>query len=305
MNTKCLITTSIFILAATSLVQAADSVVFQENLKTDALPIVRPPTFSWSGFYIGGQVGGFSSKISAISHDDDIPLLPSRSGRPKKWIPVDEKFLPKLSGFIGGFYAGSNVDLSNGLILGIDTDILLSARKNTKTIVITDPNVDESPEIDENPEENGSEPQNESRQKQRSRRAVQLKENTSDTEKGEEDIITFKYTLNQKWTGATRIRIGFAADRIMPYIAGGVAYGQFQNIISLSSTDKELNNTSDETKTMIGYTVGAGIDFAMTDNIILRAEYRYSDFGKQKFAKDSFELHYKTNDFRAGISYKF
>ncbi|ENN93948.1 outer membrane protein [Bartonella bovis] len=302
MNTKCLITASIFILAATSLVQAADSIVSQENLKMDVLPIVRPPTFSWSGFYIGGQVGGFSSKISAMSHDEDIPLLPSKSGRPKKWIPVDEKFLPKLSGFIGGFYAGSNVDISNGLILSIDTDILLSARKNTKTIVITPPNVDESPE------ENGLEIRGENRQERRFRRSLQLDEDTSDIEEGGENIITFKYTLNQKWTGATRIRIGFAADRIMPYIAGGAAYGQFQNIISLSSTkinDKELNNTSDETKTMIGYTFGAGIDFAMTDNIILRAEYRYSDFGKQKFAQDSFELHYKTNDFRAGISYKF
>ncbi|MEL6093963.1 outer membrane protein [Bartonella schoenbuchensis] len=302
MNTKCLIATSIFTLAAISLVQAADSIVFKENYKMGISPIVRPPTFSWNGFYIGGQVGGFSSKISAMSHDDDIPLLPNKSGRPKKWVPVDEKFLPKLSGFIGGFYAGSNVDLSNGLILSIDTDIILSARKNTNTIVVTGPSTDDMPG------ENNLIPNHENSQHRLSRRDVQLRENTIDTEEAQKNIITFKHTLNQKWTGATRIRIGFAADRIMPYIAGGVAYGQFQNILSLSSTDthdKELNNMVDETKTMIGYTVGAGIDFAMTDNVILRAEYRYSDFGKKKFFKDSFELYYKTNDFRAGVSYKF
>ncbi|OPB29997.1 outer membrane protein [Bartonella sp. WD12.1] len=303
MNTKCLIATSIFTLAAISLVQAADSIVPKENYKMGVSPIVRYPTFSWNGFYIGGQVGGFSSKISAMSHDDDIPLLPTTSRRPTKWVSVSEKFLPKLSGFIGGLYAGSNVDLSNGLILGIDTDIILSARKNTKTIVITPPS--SGSDI---PEENNLTTNNEnSQQNERFRRAVQLRENTINTEEAEKKI-TFEYTLNQKWTGATRIRIGFAVDRIMPYIAGGIAYGQFQNIISLSSTaieDKELNSMVDETKTMIGYTLGAGIDFAMTDNIILRAEYRYSDFGKKKFAKDSFELHYKTNDFRAGVSYKF
>ncbi|MEL6089706.1 outer membrane protein [Bartonella schoenbuchensis] len=302
MNTKCLIATSIFTLAAISLVQAADSIVFKENYKMGVSPIVRPPNFSWNGFYIGGQVGGFSSKISAMSHDDDIPLLPNKSGRPKKWVPVDEKFLPKLSGFIGGFYAGSNVDLSNGLILSIDTDIILSARKNTNTIVVTGPSTDDMPG------ENNLIPNHENSQHRLSRRDVQLRENTIDTEEAQKNIITFKHTLNQKWTGATRIRIGFATDRIMPYIAGGVAYGQFQNILSLSSTDthdKELNNMVDETKTMIGYTFGAGIDFAMTDNVILRAEYRYSDFGKKKFFKDSFELHYKTNDFRAGVSYKF
>ncbi|AQX20129.1 outer membrane protein [Bartonella sp. WD16.2] len=298
MNTKCLITTSIFTLAAISLAQAADSIIRKENYQMDVSPIVRPPTFSWNGFYIGGQVGGFSSKISAMSHSDDIPLLPATSRGPIKWVPVSEKFLPKLSGFIGGFYAGSNVDLSNGLILSIDTDIILSARKNTKTTVITPPS---------NEGVNTEESDLTTSQHQRSKRAAQL-ENTINTEEAEKNIITFKYTLNQKWTGATRIRIGFAADRIMPYIAGGVAYGQFQNILSLSSTntqDKELNNMVDETKTMIGYTFGAGIDFAMTDNVILRAEYRYSDFGKKKFVKDSLELHYKTNDFRAGVSYKF
>ncbi|AQX30694.1 outer membrane protein [Bartonella schoenbuchensis] len=56
---------------------------------------------------------------------------------------------------------------------------------------------------------------------------------------------------------------------------------------------------------MVGYTLGGGVDFAMADNVILRAEYRYSDFGKQKFAKDKLELDYQTNDFRVGVAYKF
>ncbi|WP_375672504.1 outer membrane protein, partial [Bartonella sp. AA16SXTY] len=117
--------------------------------------------------------------------------------------------------------------------------------------------------------------------------------------------LTFSHTLKQKWTGATRARIGFSVARMMPYISGGVAYGKFQDILSTSITGEDpFSATSDETKTMIGYTVGGGVDFAMTNNFIVRAEYRYSDFGKKKF-KDTIELDYKTNDFRVGIAYKF
>ncbi len=56
---------------------------------------------------------------------------------------------------------------------------------------------------------------------------------------------------------------------------------------------------------MVGFTLGGGIDFAMTDHILLRAEYRYLDFGKKEFKKDYHKLGYKSNDFCVGITYKF
>lgn len=72
-----------------------------------------------------------------------------------------------------------------------------------------------------------------------------------------------------------------------------------------SVTGKELfSAASDDTKMMIGYTLSSSVDFAVADNVILRAEYRYSDFGKKKF-KDKIELKYKTNDLRIGVAYKF
>lgn len=139
----------------------------------------------------------------------------------------------------------------------------------------------------------------------------QIKEMVS--ELGLEDngtIGTLSHTLKQNWAGATRVRIGFAADRFMPYVAGGVAYTQLQDTISVSVINDDgtviaSKNLTDETKTMVGYTVGGGVDFAMLDNVILRAEYRYSDFGKKKFAKEKLELKYRTNEFRVGVAYKF
>ncbi|WP_375610786.1 MULTISPECIES: outer membrane beta-barrel protein [unclassified Bartonella] len=139
----------------------------------------------------------------------------------------------------------------------------------------------------------------------------QIKKMASELGLGQEDEAeTLNHTFKQNWGGATRVRIGFAADRFMPYLAGGIAYGQFQDTVSISVKDEDgrvvsSKNLADETKTMIGYTLGGGVDFSLLDNVIVRAEYRYSDFGKKKFAKEKLEVNYKTNDFRVGVAYKF
>lgn len=87
MNIKWLITASAFTFV--SVAQAADIVV--PPSPTPVAPVIVAPTFSWTGFYIGGQIGGFSSKTK-------MDILSKG-----KTIPVSDDFLPKLSGFMGGF----------------------------------------------------------------------------------------------------------------------------------------------------------------------------------------------------------
>ncbi|QEE11583.1 porin family protein [Bartonella krasnovii] len=281
MNMKWLITASAFAFVSVSAAQAADVIVPPNP--TPVAPVIVAPTFSWTGFYVGGQIGGFSGKTKM-----DILAKGQR-------IPVNNDYLPKLSGFMGGLYGGSNIDLGNGLILGVDTDIMWSNKDDKKTgetFVITPDQFsyikkilkDASINIDEKALKNGAK-------------------------------RTHSFTFKEKWAGATRVRIGFAAERIMPYVAGGIAYTQLQDNISISITGKDSDKDSekviasgalsDETKTLVGYTLGAGVDLAMTNNIIVRAEYRYSDFGKKKFSNDKYETSYKTNDFRVGVAYKF
>ncbi|ENN93969.1 outer membrane protein [Bartonella bovis] len=350
MNTKCLISMSVVTLFTTSMTQAADITFPQESrpvvASVEANSVIAP-IFSWDGFYLGGQVGGFSSKSDRSLYAKQGPI--------GQWAPVGKDTLPKLSSFIGGFYAGANVSLGNRLILGVDTDIVLSNKKGTK---IVDKRKREIPEMEVvhlqgqevcevslqqptvdgfplprvgvegfplQPRVNGhhtgdgdhSRAEREERSGRLERAVGELPSSppslpVSGVPYGGEiagSIGVYSHTLKQKWSGATRVRIGFTADRIMPYIAGGVAYTQLQDIFSQSVevAGKEVSsfNLSDETKMMVGYTIGGGVDFAMANNLILRAEYRYSDFGKQKFAKDKLELDYKTNDFRVGVAYKF
>ncbi|WP_375654457.1 MULTISPECIES: outer membrane protein [unclassified Bartonella] len=296
MNTKSLIATSIAALISASAAQAADVVIPRE---TAPAVIAAAPSFSWTGFYLGGQVGNFSSKTKVT-----IP------GEDKELVKKDNT--PSPSGFMGGIYAGSNVDLGNGLILGVETDAVWADREESKTareLTLTKEDV----AFFNNALEKAK---------------VELKDQQR-FEIG--DKVTEKHSYKEKWSGATRVRIGFAAvDRIMPYVAGGIAYAQVQGIQSVTgkgerakveqkadgdgkvpeagakqAIDLTGGTWADDTKTMLGFTIGGGVDFAMTDNVLLRAEYRYSDFGKKKFANDTREFNYKTNDFRVGVAYKF
>lgn len=131
--------------------------------------------------------------------------------------------------------------------------------------------------------------------------------------------------LTEKWSGATRLRVGFGSDRVLPYLAAGVAYTRLtaentsyrQDISNPTGpTDPKYHvvsiNNSDQT--YVGWTAGAGIDYAATDNLFVRLEYRYSDYGKKDFAAGSppanttfnpIRVKYSTHDVRVGVAYKF
>ncbi|AQX30138.1 outer membrane protein [Bartonella schoenbuchensis] len=296
MNMKCVITASIFALVSASAAQAADMPV-QERPTTVLPQVVVAPAFSWTGFYLGGQIGGFSSNSSSKGTYNNVP-------NGTKEILVDNKAFPKFSGFVGGLYAGSNVDFGNGFVLGVDTDIVWSGDKASKSKSYEVAAKPDTPIGDFNPADGvsgggylGV--------------ATRAKDEGSQIAKPAKGDVTF----SDKWSGATRVRLGAAFDRVMPYVAGGVAYSQLKASVENAkasgaqkaegtSVEKPLEGLSDS-KTMVGYTLGAGVDFAMTDTVMLRAEYRYSDFGKKKFVKDKVEVDLKTNDFRVGVAYKF
>ncbi|PSJ57394.1 outer membrane protein [Pseudaminobacter soli (ex Li et al. 2025)] len=109
-----------------------------------------------------------------------------------------------------------------------------------------------------------------------------------------------------RWNGAVRARVGYAMDRFMPYLAGGVSFGELKFDLLDPSDGSTIFS---EKATMTGWNIGAGVDYAATDNLILRAEYRFSDFGSKTFhglyGVDDGKIKLRTNDIRLGIAYKF
>ncbi|MCL6230266.1 outer membrane protein [Bartonella bilalgolemii] len=240
-------------------------------------PIISSPAFSWTGFYFGGKVGGFLGYATSNLID-------------KSGVEYDinkNQSLPKLSGIVSGLYAGSNIDINNGFVFGFDTNIGWYGAKDIKII-----------DIDNFLQNYGG----------------------ADVKDVVEIDFAIKQILQQKWLGATRVRIGFGFDRVMPYVAGGVSYTHFQSIYSKSPLPLRSNALSEKSgepsivrvsksvsdaKIMTGYTIGGGLDFAMTDNFVLRAEYNYSDFGKKKIINNRIKISHKINDFSVGVAYKF
>lgn len=105
------------------------------------------------------------------------------------------------------------------------------------------------------------------------------------------------------WEGAVRARLGYAVDRFLPYVAGGVAFGRLDS--QAFDAGGASVGSADETNT--GWTLGVGLEYAFTDNFIGRAEYRYTDFGDFDFdaGGNDFSTDLTTNDVRLGIAYKF
>lgn len=109
------------------------------------------------------------------------------------------------------------------------------------------------------------------------------------------------------WSGAARARFGYAFDRFLPYVAGGVALARYE----YDMWDTVNMDGFETSKTRTGWTIGGGGEYAVTDNIILRGEYRYSDFGSERvdtadtvsWYRNDVDL--KTHDLRIGVAYKF
>lgn len=99
------------------------------------------------------------------------------------------------------------------------------------------------------------------------------------------------------WNSSLRARFGYAFDRFLVYGTGGLA---------IADVGVSANGVKDST-TALGWTLGAGIESAVTDNIILRLDYAYQDFGRESFnlGGTSYSTDLSNNLIRAGIAYKF
>ena len=95
------------------------------------------------------------------------------------------------------------------------------------------------------------------------------------------------------WGGSARARLGYAFDRTLVFATGGWA-------ATRASIDTPTGNAD---RTFNGWNVGAGVDWAFRDDVFIRAEYRFTDFGNKniKGVKVNLDQHQAL----IGIAYKF
>jgi outer membrane immunogenic protein len=197
-------------------------------------PPPPPPAFSWSGVYIGGQVG---YNWGTVGVDDVAPF-------------------PRLDqdGVIGGAHIGYNYQVSQ-FVFGLEGDVNAASTR------------------------------------------------ASNTSAG----LTYGVRENEDFS--IRGRIGYAFDRVLVYATGGGAYGNFHTTydnFSIGGGNYDSFNNGH-----FGWTVGGGLEYAIDNNWSVRAEYRYTDYGRQtdspvfSDAAGFVSHHIRDNRVQAGFSYKF
>jgi outer membrane immunogenic protein len=97
------------------------------------------------------------------------------------------------------------------------------------------------------------------------------------------------------WLGTARGRIGYAFDRFMPYVTGGLAVGGVKN---------SATGLGSSTTTKAGYALGGGLEAALTGPWTAKVEYLYADLGDSS-APSGADASFKSNTVRAGLNYRF
>jgi outer membrane immunogenic protein len=135
--------------------------------------------------------------------------------------------------------------------------------------------------------------------------------------------ITTTAATDLKYLATLRGRIGVTpTDHLLIYATGGLAFGDVRTSGSVvADANPALRWDGQTSKTQVGWALGAGGEFALTQNITLRGEYLYYDLGsvttsalgnaavRGVAALDGIDYITKTNIngsvVRAAVNYKF
>jgi outer membrane immunogenic protein len=89
---------------------------------------------------------------------------------------------------------------------------------------------------------------------------------------------TFEQSSRNRWDGAVSLRSGFAIERAFIYGKLGVVWGKFEYADDASNLIPQSFSTRGNA-TFTGVLIGAGFEYALTDNWTTKFEYNYLDFG--------------------------
>jgi outer membrane immunogenic protein len=108
--------------------------------------------------------------------------------------------------------------------------------------------------------------------------------------------------FKETWISTVRGRVGYAMDRWLPYVTGGLAYGNMY---------MQGPAGGSENKTKAGWTAGAGVEWAFNGPWSTKLEYLYVDLGSATcgmancgLATDE-TVKFKANILRVGLNYRF
>jgi len=240
------------LLASASAVAIAGS-AFAADLPSRAPPPVYVPPvpiFTWTGVYLGGQVGyAWGTQRANVLLPDGTTVFNSYSAQ----------------GVIGGAHVGYLYQ-ANQWVIGIEGSVDGTSLSKTFTPGTVFPAV-----------------------------------------LGFPAAFGVNYKTSVPIEGSIRGKLGVAWDRVLLYATGGVAFA------GVDATYTTPFGSSTQSTTRVGWTVGGGLEYAVTNNWSLFAEYRYTDFGSYSNNPTlafgnipvTVNRHFTQNQVQGGFSYHF
>ena len=111
------------------------------------------------------------------------------------------------------------------------------------------------------------------------------------------------------WRGALRFRAGYVRGASLAYVTGGVAAVRARRWgdLNVSLGRYDFTFEAEHAPVQLGWTLGAGLEYALAPNWTARAEYRYSDFGVAPWRAIDPDARHRLVDhaLRIGASYHF
>lgn len=142
---------------------------------------------------------------------------------------------------------------------------------------------------------------------------------TFDTDKYGRSVWSKQHDLELDYFGTARVRLGYAAQSVLPYITGGLAWGKTSGDLAVTYIPPAgVGGTSyaSTDENHVGWTIGAGVEYAISSNLSIKAEYLYVDLGDEDylfkgetytglpFDTDSFASDLTFDVVRVGLNYK-
>ncbi len=289
---KAVFVSAVFALFATTPVLGADLPV--------KAPVVPPPIFSWTGFYVGGNAGYSWGRASTDLAEflSTTATIRDANGNTVASATVNTTSFgndrARLDGAVAGVQAGYNRQI-NRWVLGVEGDIQWTDQRGGVTICPVVPGTAPVP-----------------------------CPGTTGTQFGSADY-------RMPWFGTLRGRAGITFDRVLLYGTGGLAVAEIKG----SYVDGTVNplafsplaaGTFETTRA--GWVIGAGAEAAIGRNWSIKAEYLHMDFGNvngsvsangvplsvtlgafvttlSQSVTSSFRSHVTDDVFRLGLNYRF
>ena len=118
--------------------------------------------------------------------------------------------------------------------------------------------------------------------------------------------VTVAATSEVDFVGTARVRFGYAFDRMLLYVTGGLAWAHHEIAVATAIGGVVAGAASDNTH--MGWTVGAGLEWAIWQNWSAKVEYLYMDFDDETYFSGTgaaFALDADVHTIKIGLNYRF